>query len=195
MNSDKHIIAGITGASGAVYARHVLRMLSEAEVHIELVISRQAHVMLRDELGINRIDADSIAGAELRNVSVHDPDNVGARIASGSSVADAMIICPCSSNTLGAIASGLGSNLMQRAAYVCLKERRRVVLVHREAPLTSIDIDNMAKVTLAGAIVYPASPVFYTKPASIDDIASNLAARVLILAGLDVINSRSWVGK
>jgi 4-hydroxy-3-polyprenylbenzoate decarboxylase len=105
-----------------------------------------------------------------------------------------MIICPCSSNTLAAIASGRSENLIHRAAYVTLKQRRPLVIVHREAPLTSIDIDNMAKVTAAGGIIFPASPVFYSKPKNIDDLAKNLACRVIELAGVPIENPHRWQG-
>jgi flavin prenyltransferase len=190
----KRIIVGIGGASGAVYARWVLKLLAEAKAKVDLIISPWADGIIKDELGITSLEPDKIAGCKIKNIHLHDPNNLGADISSGSTAADGMIICPCSSNTLAAIASGRSENLIHRAAYVTLKQRRPLVIVHRETPLTSIDIDNMAKVTMAGGIIFPASPVFYSKPKNIDDLAKNLAYRIVDLAGITLDNPDTWQG-
>lgn len=190
----QRIIVGIGGASGAVYARWVLKILAEAKAEIDLIVSQWAVEIIRDELGVDSPLPKKIAGGTLGVVRLHNVNDLGAEISSGSAGADGMIICPCSSNTLAAIASGRSENLIHRAAYVTLKQRRPLVIVHREAPLTSIDIDNMAKVTAAGGIIFPASPVFYSKPKTIDDIAKNLAYRVIGLVGVSLENPHKWNG-
>jgi polyprenyl P-hydroxybenzoate/phenylacrylic acid decarboxylase-like protein len=190
----KRIIVGIGGASGAVYARWVLKLLAEAKAQIDLVVSQWAVEIIRDELGVDSPLPAKIAGGKLGVVRLHNVNDMAAEISSGSAAVDGMIICPCSSNTLAAIASGRSENLIHRAAYVTLKQRRPLVIVHREAPLTSIDIDNMAKVTAAGGIIFPASPVFYSKPKNIDDLAKNLACRVIELAGVPIENPHRWQG-
>ncbi|MDO8303853.1 MAG: UbiX family flavin prenyltransferase [Sedimentisphaerales bacterium] len=190
----KRIIVGIGGASGVVYARWVLKLLAEAKADIDLIISPWADGIIKDELGIPSLEPEKIAGGKVKNVHLHDSNNLAAEISSGSAGADGMIICPCSSNTLAAIASGRSENLIHRAAYVTLKQRRPLVIVHRESPLTSIDIDNMAKVTSAGGIIFPASPVFYSKPKTIDDLAAALAHRVVELVGVSLKNPHRWQG-
>jgi 4-hydroxy-3-polyprenylbenzoate decarboxylase len=190
----KRIIVGIGGASGAIYARWVLRLLAEAKAEIDLIISPRAQDILKTELGIKSLEPDKIAGCKAKNIRLHGSDDLAAPISSGSVAADGMIICPCSSNTLAAIASGRSENLIHRAAYVTLKQRRPLVLVHREAPLTAIDIDNMAKITAAGGIIFPASPVLYAKPQNIDDLAAALAYRVIELVGVLVKNPHKWRG-
>lgn len=190
----KRIIVGIGGASGAVYARWVLKLLAEAKADIDLIVSQWAEGIVKDELGITSLELEKIADCKGANICLHDVNNLGAVISSGSAAADGMIICPCSSNTLAAIASGRSENLIHRAAYVMLKQRRPLVIVHREAPLTSIDIDNMAKVTAAGGIIFPASPVFYSKPKNIDDLAKNLAYRIVELIGVSLKNPYQWQG-
>jgi 4-hydroxy-3-polyprenylbenzoate decarboxylase len=190
----KRIIVGIGGASGAVYARWVLKLLAEAKAQIDLIVSPWAEGIIKDELGITSLELEKIADCKGANICLHDANNLAAVISSGSASADGMIICPCSSNTLAAIASGRSENLIHRAAYVTLKQRRPLVIVHRESPLTSIDIDNMAKVTSAGGIIFPASPVFYSKPKNIDDLAKNLAYRVVDLAGIRLDNPDKWQG-
>ena len=190
----KRIIVGIGGASGAVYARWVLKLLAEAKAEIDLVISQWAVEIIRDELGIDSPLPAKIAGCKIDRVSLHNVNDLAASISSGSAATDGMIICPCSSNTLAAIASGRSENLIHRAAYVTLKQRRPLVIVHRESPLTSIDIDNLAKVTAAGGIIFPASPVFYSKPKTIDNLAAALAHRVIELVGVSLKNPNRWQG-
>ena len=185
-STNKRIVVGISGASGAVYARRVIELLVQAEVEVHLIVSPFGQRLLHDELGMEGLDrpalANQPAGSEPpTNLIVHNYRDVGALPASGSFQHDGMIVVPCSSNTLGAIAHGSGQNLMHRAAHVALKERRRLVLVHRETPLSLIDIRNMHTVTEVGAIVAPASPGFYLLPESIDELVDFVAGRCLDL--------------
>ena len=185
----RRIVVGVSGASGAAYAQRLIELLIAAEVETHLVVSPIGQRLLHEELGMEGIDLPALAGVEpgtpeLSRLILHNIRDVGATIASGSFVHQGMIIIPCSSNSLGAIASGNAQNLMHRAAHVTLKERRRLVLVHREMPLSLIDIRNMQTVTEAGAIVAPANPGFYMLPESIDDLVNFVAARCLDLLGI-----------
>ena len=181
----RKIIVGVSGASGAIYARRLIEVLAKAEHEIHLIVTDPARGVIREELGIEQIDAVNLIGAEYEKMYLHANDNMFNCLASGSTAMDAMIICPCSSHSLAAIAAGLADSLLLRSAYVSLKQRRPLVLVHREMPLTAIDLENMLKVTRAGAIVCPAAPVFYHRPKGIDDLVDSVVGRVLELAGLD----------
>lgn len=183
----QRIVIGITGASGAVYARRVIQSLVAADCEVHLVVSPLGQRLLHDELGIEGVDSAALialAGRPEHRITLHHYRDVGASIASGSFQHDGMIVCPCSNNTLSAIATGRSDNLLHRAANVTLKERRKLVLVHRETPLSLIELRNMTAVTEAGAIVCPANPGFYLMPRSIDDLVDFMAARVLDLVGV-----------
>lgn len=189
MERSGRIIVGITGASGAPYAQRLIELLLDANVDVHLIVSPQAQLLLRQELAMEGIDQAVLAGRQPGdppppNLTLHDWRNVGALPASGSFVHDAMVIAPCSSNTLAAVATGSAQNLLHRAAHVTLKERRRLVLLHREMPISLIDIRNMQTVTEAGAIVCPASPGFYMQPKRIEDLVDFVVGRLLDL--LDV---------
>ncbi|MEX0745112.1 MAG: UbiX family flavin prenyltransferase [Phycisphaeraceae bacterium] len=186
---DKRIVVGITGASGAAYARRTVQLLVSAGVQTHVIVSPLGQRLLHDELGMEGLDVAALCGREAGgpapgNVVLHNYRDVGAAVASGSFRHDGMIVIPCSSNTLSAVAHGSAQNLLHRAAHVTLKERRRLVLVHRESPLSLVDIRNMEAATLAGAIVCPASPGFYLLPRTIDDLVDFVVARALDL--LDV---------
>lgn len=191
----KRIVVGISGASGAVYARRTVQLLVAAGVETHLVVSPLGQRLLHDELGMEGVDLAALAGVEAGDVTdppahvpglrLHHYRDVGAPIASGSFLHDGMVIIPCSSNTLSAVATGSSQNLMHRAAHVALKERRRLVLVHRETPLSLVDIRNMAAATEAGAVICPPTPGFYMLPRSIDDIVDFVVARVLDLLGVE----------
>ncbi len=172
---------GITGASGVIYGVRFLEAIrhyaSDSEVH--LVISNAAVRILRHELGLDR---EYIARLADR---VYGEDELDAPIASGSFRHDGMVIIPCSMKTLASIAHGIADNLITRAADVALKERRKLILVIRETPLNLVHIRNMELVTLAGAIVMPASPAFYHRPRSIDDLVNFIVGRVLDLLGIE----------
>jgi len=179
----RRLVIGVTGASGAVYARRLIQLVTAAGIETHLVVSPLGQRLLHDELGMEGLDRVALAGDAERaeRVVLHNYRDVGAPIASGSFRHDGMIIAPCSSNSLAAVATGASQNLVHRAAAVTLKERRRLVLLHRETPLALADIRNMESVTLAGGIVMPAAPGFYMLPRSIEELVDFLVARLLDL--------------
>ncbi len=184
MPSAIRIIIGITGASGAAYARRVMQLLAEADVQIHLTLSTYCKRLLFDDLGLKRLDPDALTSGRGELVTVYNDNDVGAAIASGSFLHDGMIIVPCSSNTLGAIAAGIGDNLLKRAAAVTLKERRRLILAVRESPASHIDICNMKRLSEAGAILAPLSPGFYLRPQTVDDLVDFMAGKLLDLVNV-----------
>ncbi|WP_291767515.1 UbiX family flavin prenyltransferase [Caldivirga sp. UBA161] len=176
----RRIVVAVTGASGVIYGLRLLeslRRINDVEVH--LVVSKSASKVLQHELGLSISEL-----AKLAHRAYND-DELDAPIASGSFNFQAMSIVPCSMKTLAAIAHGYTSNLITRAADVALKERRRLILLIREAPYSLIHIRNMELVTQAGAIVMPASPPFYGKPKTIDDLINAVVGRVMALMGID----------
>ena len=179
--SSKIIVMGITGASGGPYAVRLLDRLEAAGVTVHLVVSPLGQRLLATECGIKAVTAQAILGRSSDLVTLHDYRDVGSMLASGSYMTDGMVICPCSSNTLGGVAAGLGDNLLWRAAQVTLKQARRLVLVHRELPLSGIDLRNMLRLQRAGAIICPAAPGFYMAPQTIADLVDFLVGRVLDL--------------
>jgi 4-hydroxy-3-polyprenylbenzoate decarboxylase len=183
MTSDqgKQIIVGITGASGAVYARRLVQCLCDAGTDVHLVVSPNGKRLFDDELQIKEIDAKSLGVSDADRLSVYPYRDVGARIASGSFKTHGMIICPCSSNTLGAVAAGLGDNVLNRAAAVTLKEARRLIVVPREMPASRIDLQNALRLSEAGAIICPAAPGFYMLPKTIDDLVDFVVGKLLDL--------------
>jgi len=179
------VILGVTGASGAIYARRILEELLRAKAAVHLVVSAAGERVVSHELGV-RPDwsrpgeaAAAVLGRAARGVAVHRFDAIDAPVASGSFEADAMVVAPCSMSTLGAVANGVTLNLLHRAADVTLKERRPLVLVARETPLSLVHIENMRRVTLAGAVVLPAMPSFYGPPRSVADLVDTVVARAL----------------
>lgn len=180
----KRIVVGITGASGAVYARRLLECLAEAEADTHLVVSPHGRRLIADELGISQPSAAALVGESLaRAIAVHQYNDVGALPASGSFLTDGMIICPCSSNMLGEIAAGTAANLIARAAAVHLKESRRLILLTREMPVSRIEIENMLRVSAAGGIICPASPGFYLSPKTVGDLVDFVVGKLLDLIG------------
>lgn len=182
------MIIGVTGASGSVYAKLLLDKLIGQENRLDaiaLVMSENGQRVWEYELG-----AVNIGSSKVVQYACND---FFAPVASGSAGYEAMVIVPCTMGTLGRIASGTSDDLICRAADVMLKERKRLILVTREAPLSLIHIENMRRVTRAGAIVYPASPSFYGKPHSLDEALMTVVNRVLELAGVEVDMYR-WTG-
>ncbi|RUW24825.1 MULTISPECIES: UbiX family flavin prenyltransferase [unclassified Mesorhizobium] len=176
----KRIIVGVTGASGSVLALETIRQLVRAGVETHLVVSKGARITIAYELG-----ADGLAQlASLAN-HTHNHQDLAAPIASGSFRTDGMIVVPCSMRTLAAMAHGLGDNLLTRAADVVLKERRRLVVVPREAPLHEGHLDAMLRLTRMGAIIAPPVPPFYVKPTSVEAMVAEMAARLVNWAGVD----------
>ena len=183
------VVVGITGASGIPYGIRLLEVLKEFDVEVHLTCSPSASLVNKHE-GDGRSWDEVLALADI----VHDNDNLAASIASGSFKAKAMAIVPCSGTTLGKLAAGISDNLVTRAALVMLKERRQLILVPRETPLSTIYIDNMLKLSNAGAILAPASPAFYNKPKTLDDNVNFIVGRVLDLLGYDSEIFSRWEG-
>jgi len=190
--SKQEIIVAVSGASGGPYARRLIDSLELAHTKIHLIVSPLGQQLLEEECGIGQISAKSIIGRPTSNLTLHDYHDLTSVLASGSYPFDGMVICPCSSNTLGAIASGLGDNLITRAAHVTLKEARRLILVYREMPLSGINLENMLKLQRAGAIICPASPGFYMKPKTIDDLVDFVVGRILDLLKIDHPLKTRW---
>ncbi len=186
------IVVAITGASGAIYAQRLLHALARQKANVHLVISPLGRRLLHDELGMEQLDLTMLAGRPDHSITLYNYNDVGSRLASGTFRHQGMVIIPCSSNTLGEIASGIGDNLIARSAAVALKERRRLILVHREMPLSPIDINNYKTLTDAGAIIAPANPGWYFNPTSLADIADFVAGKVLDLLGVEHALYAPW---
>src|ERR1041384_90122 len=186
------IITAITGASGAAYAQRFIQGLVAAGVNVHLVVSPLGRRLLYDELGMESIDLAMLAGSAKHTLTLYNYNDVGAKIASGSFLHDGMVIVPCSSNTLAEVAHGLGDNLISRAAAVTLKERRKLVLCHREMPISPIDVNNYKLLTEAGAIVAPANPGFYLNPTTISEIVDFVAGKLLDLVGVPHSFDTRW---
>jgi 4-hydroxy-3-polyprenylbenzoate decarboxylase len=190
------ITLAVTGASGSIFAVEMLRALEldyrVSRVH--LIISPSALRVLAEETNLNGRNAlvEKLLGHASSKIALMAHEDIGAPIASGSSPVNAMVILPCSMGTLGGIAHGLAANLIERAADVCLKERRRLILCVRETPLNLIHLRNMATVTEAGATVFPLIPTFYNHPQTVDDIARNYVHRVLQHIGLPQPGAFHW---
>lgn len=198
------LTVAITGASGTVYAQRTLQLLAASGVveTINLIMSGTAAVVAQVETGANLRDADTAKinswlalPADSKLIRYWRLDNFAAKPSSGSNKQAGMIVVPCSMGTLGAIASGAGTNLIHRAADVCLKERRKLVLVPRETPFNAIHLENMLRLTNAGAQILPASPGFYHRPKSIEELVDHLCLR--ILDQFDIPHSRKsqWTGE
>ena len=183
-------IVGITGASGSVYAVRLLEELLKTGAEVHLVVSKNGSQVMRFETGqsISGALADGCSGTLL----VHDHDDLFAPISSGSFHVDGMAVIPCSMTTLGEIASGSSRNLLGRAADVCIKERRKLVLVPREMPLSTIHLRNMLSLSELGVMILPASPGFYHRPQTIDDIVNFVVSRVLSALGIENDLYQKW---
>lgn len=188
----KPIVMAITGASGAAYARRLAQALVAADAHVHLVVSPHGQRVLADELDLRTPDPAALLGAPTQAVTLHPYRDIGAVIASGSFPTAGMVICPCSSNTLAAVAAGLADNLITRAALVTLKEARRLVVVPREMPLGQIELANMLRLSQAGGIVCPACPGFYLRPTSVAALVDFVVGRVLDLLGLPHALDTRW---
>lgn len=183
--SELPIVVAITGASGVIYGQRLLEVLLDAEVDVHLTISDSAKVVARHELGLE-LDLEDFRIEQLLPRSMHRPKltyhhyrDFMTPIASGSFRTRGMVVCPCSGGTLSGIATAASRNLIQRAADVHLKERRPLILVPREAPLSLIQIDNMRTACATGATILPASPGFYQSTESVDDLVDFVVARIL----------------
>ena len=184
------IVVGISGASGTIYAMNLLRVLVRQPLEIHLILTADGRKVASHEIGqegrmayILEKHFGAVRHPEARLVE-HDPENYFAAPASGSFRHDGMVVLPCSMKTLAAVASGHAGNLLTRAADICLKERRPLVLVPRESPLSRIHLENMLRVTRAGGIILPPAPGFYHRPQTIDDLVNFVVARVMDQLGI-----------
>ena len=201
-SSRRSFAVAITGASGAVYAVRSLAALLERGCHVELVISDYGRRLLRDELGeaasVDRLTDYLVGkyGGDVRqgSTSLYSNKDLGARIASGSQGCEGMVVVPCSMKTLAGIANGLSRNLVERAADVMLKERRTLIVVPRETPMSLPQLKNMVLCAEAGAMVMPAMPAFYQMPQTLDDLADFMAGKILSALGFQHELYPAWKG-
>ncbi|HEY2027278.1 MAG TPA: flavin prenyltransferase UbiX [Gemmatimonadaceae bacterium] len=194
---DLPLVFAITGASGAPYAVRLLQQLLVSGQRVQLIVSRHGLRLLEAETEVRSVeDLRIVVGAERfdRLVTPFDDDDRGAPPASGSARNRGMVICPCSMGTISAISQGTSRSLVERAADVALKERRQLVLVPRETPYSAIHLENMLRVTRAGAVVLPASPGFYHRPQSIEELVDFVVARVLDQLGIEHAVGKRWGG-
>ena len=179
----RRIVIGISGASGAPYALRLIRLLAERDIECHVAVSTLGKRLLFDESDISRITPETLVDESLAQwIHLHNDNDLGAEIASGSFLHQGMVVVPCSSNTLGAIAAGLTNNLVQRAASV----------THRESPLSRIDVLNMERLTSAGAVIAPLAPGFYLRPESLQDIIDFMAGKLLDLLDVEHDLATRW---
>jgi len=198
MSEAPPIVVGITGASGAPYAVRLLQQLAAAHRPVSLIVSKFGMRLLETEVGIGSIDALRTAvGKDAWDscVETYSNDDRGAPPASGSALTSGMIVCPCSMGTLSAISVGASRSLIERAADVTLKERRKLILVPRETPLSAIHLSNMLRLTRAGAVVMPAAPGFYHRPKQVSDLVDFVVARILDQFGVEQSLVKRWAGE
>jgi len=196
----KRITLAITGASGAQYGLRLLEVLLAAKVEVHFLISDAARQVMALEMGVNlpSDDADLVEyfteqyQASAEQIHVYGRKQWGASVASGSNAPDAMVICPCSSGTLSAVATGASNNLIERAADVMLKERKQLIILHREMPLSTIHLEHLLSLSKLGVVVMPASPGFYHKPTSVEDMIDFVVARILDHLGVEQTLMARW---
>ena len=186
------IVTAITGASGALYAQRFIQGLVAAGVNTHLVVSPLGRRLLHDELGMETVDLVALAGTTDHGVTLYNYNDVGSKLASGSFLHHGMVIVPCSSNTLAEVAHGLCGNLIARAAAVTLKERRKLVLAHREMPLSPIDINNYKTLSDAGVILASTNPGFYLNPTTVGEVVDFVAGKLLDLVGVPHAFDTRW---
>jgi 4-hydroxy-3-polyprenylbenzoate decarboxylase len=199
----RSVAVAITGASGALYAARTLAALLTQSVHVELVVSDYGRRLLRDELGEEAtlenlrpyLSAKYGRGIEAGTFNLQSNRDLGATIASGSHGCSGMVIVPCSMKTLAGVAHGLSRNLIERAADVMLKERRPLIIVPRETPMSLPQLKNMVSCAEAGAMILPAMPAFYQLPKNLDDLADFMAGKILSALGFDHELYPAWTGR
>lgn len=181
------IIVGMSGSTGAIYGIKLLEALKDMRIETHLIISKWAEktIVIETDYQVDQV--------KQMATFVYSSENQAALISSGSFVTDGMIISPCSMKTLAAISHGFGDNLVARAADVVLKERRKLVMIPREAPLNQIHLENMLKLTKMGAVMLPPMPQFYNKPKTIEDIVNHTVSRTLDQFGIDNTLTRRWL--
>jgi 4-hydroxy-3-polyprenylbenzoate decarboxylase len=189
------LVLAITGASGAPYAVRLLEVLARNKVPTWLIISGHGWRLLETETGIKSDkELQARTGGDWGSITIFADDDRGAKPASGSVKTLGMVVCPCSMGTVSAIAQGSSRSLVERAADVTLKERRKLILVPRETPMSLIHLRNLVSVTEAGAVVIPAAPGFYHKPQKIDDLVDFLVQRIIDQVGLEIQMAPRWNG-
>jgi flavin prenyltransferase len=184
----RRLIVGITGATGAIFGVRLLKALSETDIETHLVASQWAIRTIEHETPYSFKEVRAMAKV------YHEPKNMGASVSSGSFLTEGMVIAPCSMRSLAAIAQGNGDHLVHRAADVVLKERRRLVLVAREMPLSEIHLENMLKLSRMGVVMLPPMPAFYNHPQSVDDVVNHIVMRVLDQFNIAAPNAKRWDG-
>jgi 4-hydroxy-3-polyprenylbenzoate decarboxylase len=190
------VVLAITGASGAAYGVRLLEVLARNEVPVWLIASAHGLRLLREECGIESLDAlRKVAGAGGSSIRVFPDGDRGALPASGSQRTAGMVICPCSMGTVAAVAAGTSRSLVERAADVTLKERRRLILVPRETPLSLVHLRNLVAVAEAGATVVPAAPGFYHRPTRVEQLVDFIVQRVVDQLGLEIDFAPRWTGE
>lgn len=185
----RRLIVGMSGASGAIFGVRLLELLKGTDVETHLVMSKWAQQTLEHETGRSAREVRALASV------CHEPGNMGASISSGSFITEGMVIAPCSMRTVAAIAHGTGEQLLHRAADVILKERRRLVLVARESPLSEIHLENMLKLARMGVTILPPVPGFYNHPQTIDDLVNHVVTRVLDQFSIASDLAKRWAGE
>jgi len=189
------VVLALTGASGAPYGVRLLEVLARERVPTWLIISRHGWRLLKEECGIGTLARLKRAtGGSWASVTQFSDDDRGARPASGSQRTAGMVLCPCSMGTVSAIAQGASRSLIERAADVTLKERRKLIVVPRETPLSLIHLRNLVQLTEAGGVVIPAAPGFYHRPTRIEELVDFIVQRVLDQLGLDLTIAKRWQG-
>jgi 4-hydroxy-3-polyprenylbenzoate decarboxylase len=192
-------VVGVSGSSGMPYALRIIQFLAEQGNDVSVVFSESALRVLAEEQDLKTsqsgLSTKKLFGRDIPGVSFFNPKDIGAWFASGSAPAAGMVIVPCSMATLGIIANGCGNNLIHRAADVCLKEYRRLVIVPRETPLSQIHLENMLKLSRMGARIVPAMPGFYHQPASIQDLVDMMVMKILDSMGVPNNLVKRWGGE
>ena len=199
-SSPNTITLALTGASGMAYGLRLLECLLTADRQVTLLVSQAAHIVAKQELGValpaRPLDLEKQLTQSLHardgQLRVFGREDWNAPVASGSNPADAMVVCPCSMGTLAAIAHGMSDNLIERAADVMLKEQRKLILVPREAPFSTLHLENMLKLSKMNAIILPANPGFYHRPQSVEDIIDFIVARILDQLGIQHALMARW---
>lgn len=194
-NSRRRIVVGITGASGALYAQRLVQLLEASAAEVHLIVTPYGQRLLRDELQLKDISVTALLGSKPERVTLHDYHDLTEPLASGSYHTDGMVVCPCSSNSLAALAAGLAGNLLERAAAVTLKEARRLIVVPREMPVSRLDLLNALRLQEAGAVICPAAPGFYHQPRTLSDLADFVAGKLLDLLGMHHELDTRWSGQ
>ncbi|MDP2265172.1 MAG: flavin prenyltransferase UbiX [Thiobacillus sp.] len=199
-SSPNTITLALSGASGMAYGLRLLECLLTADRQVYLLVSQAAHIVAKQELGValpaRPLDLEKQLTESLHardgQLRVFGREDWNAPVASGSNPADAMVVCPCSMGTLAAIAHGISDNLIERAADVMLKEQRKLILVPREAPFSTLHLENMLKLSKMNAVILPANPGFYHRPQSVEDIIDFVVARILDQLGIQHTLMERW---